>query len=149
MITHEPIDLHALTRASDPAVGAQVVFSGVVRNHHEGKSVLKLMYECYEPMALKEIQKIIFEARKQWPLYAVRVLHRVGEISIGEIAVVVITEAAHRAEAYAANVWIMDAIKNNVPIWKKELYTDGLENWIQCDCVKSSYDEHQTFILKK
>ena len=149
MITHEPIDLHALTRTSGPAVGAQVVFSGIVRNHHDGKPVLKLMYECYESMALKEIQKIIFEARKQWPLHEARVLHRVGEIFIGEIAVVVITESAHRAEAYAANVWIMDAIKSNAPIWKKELYADGVENWIQCDCGKSSYDEHQTFMLEK
>ncbi len=131
MITHEPIALSALLNQSDPTVGAQVIFSGIVRNHHEGKPVLKLVYECYEPMALKEIQKIISEARKQWPLHAVRVVHRVGELAIGEIAVVVITESAHRAQAYAANVWIMDALKENVPIWKKESYGDHTEKWIE------------------
>ena len=140
-ITISPINLpDMLEKAHDPQAGAIVLFSGEVRNHHEGKSVEYLEYEAHAEMANVQIQKILNNALEKWDLHSAKCIHRLGKINISESAVCVVTTSSHRKEAYEANRWIIDQVKHNVPIWKKEFYTDGTTAWVmQC---KGCQDEH-------
>ena len=112
--------------------GALATFFGVVRNHHEGKAVQKLYYECYTSMANKEIYSIREKALRRFELLDVRILHRVGLLEVGEIAIAVLVSSAHRAEAFEACSNIVNEIKHTVPIWKKEYYVDGTNAWVLC-----------------
>lgn len=133
MITRNPILIETLYQALDnPACGGIVCFEGRVRNHHHGKEVLRLMYECYEPMAEKVLLQITQEARERWEVQELQVMHRVGEILIGEIAVWVGVAAAHRKEAFLVCQYVIDETKKRVPIWKHETYGDGSVAWIGC-----------------
>ncbi len=118
---------------SAPHVGAVSSFSGVVRNHNLGKGVLYLEYECYAPMALKEMQAIIEQAHQQWDLHQIAVVHRVGRLEIGESAVMIATSSAHRRESLAALGYVIDTLKATVPIWKKEYWQDG-SIWLDNCC---------------
>jgi molybdopterin synthase catalytic subunit len=109
--------------------GARVRFLGTVRGSFEGRPVLRLAYEAYEPMALEELERVAAEARTRFKLHAVRVRHRLGELEVGETALRVSVDASHRQEAFAACAWIVDSIKERLPIWKKELLADG-ERWV-------------------
>ena len=135
-IQHTPIQYSELfDDFRDPNSGAVVLFSGEVRDNNKGKAVTHLEYEAYEPMAEKMIEAILAEATKKWKLNKVVCVHRVGPVDISGCAVVVITGSAHRAAAYEANSYIIDRVKNEVPIWKHEFYTDGTSEWGQnCDC---------------
>ncbi len=127
----------------NPNSGAVVLFSGEVRNNNKGREVTHLEYEAYEPMANKMIDEIIREAISRFKLNQAVCLHRLGRVEISECAVVVITGAGHRKEAYDANRYIIDRVKNEVPIWKHEFFTDGTSEWGQnCDCVTHE-DEHK------
>ena len=129
-ITTNPIDLNAcLYRAHHAKAGAIVLFSGEVRNHHEGSSVEFLEYEAHKEMAEIAMETILKEASEKWELHYSEAIHRIGKINIKESAVVVITSASHRDAAYEANKYIIDRIKAEVPIWKKEYYTNGKELW--------------------
>ena len=132
-IVTEPIDIVALRNAvRNDAHGAFVVFEGWVRDHHEGRSVLRLEYEIYQPLAVKEGERIISEAGEQFgPLKAVAV-HRTGLLEIGEVAVAVAVSSAHRDEAFRACRLIIDQAKVRLPIWKKEFFTDGTSEWVNC-----------------
>ena len=127
------IDVSVLRRAViDDASGACVVFEGWVRNHHEGRAVLRLEYEMYEPIALKVGQQILEEARELYgPLNAAAV-HRYGLMEIGEVAVAVAISSAHRDEAFKACRYIIDEAKVRLPIWKKEYFADGSAQWVNC-----------------
>jgi len=116
----------------DPACGAVSTFIGRVRNHHQGKPVQKLYYECYEVLAAKQIADIAVNLKREFQVKHIRILHRVGWIEIGEVAVAIEVQAAHRDEAFKACRAVIEAIKKTVPIWKKELYTDGTESWVMC-----------------
>ncbi|WP_423128209.1 molybdenum cofactor biosynthesis protein MoaE [Gaoshiqia sp. Z1-71] len=119
----------------DPNSGAVVLFSGEVRDNNNGKPVIRLEYEAYEPMAEKMIGQILDEATAKWKLNKAVCIHRLGPVAISACAVVVITGSAHRAAAYEANHYIIDRVKNEVPIWKHEFYTDGTSEWGRnCDC---------------
>ena len=119
----------------NPNSGAIVLFSGEVRDNNKGREVTHLEYEAYEPMAEKMIMEILEEATHKWKLNNAICVHRVGKVEISGCAVVVITGSAHRAEAYEANRYIIDRVKNEVPIWKHEFFTDGTSEWGQnCDC---------------
>jgi molybdopterin synthase catalytic subunit len=134
MITKDPIDLNQfLSPSSDPASGASVFFVGKVRNHHDGKAVKLLYYECFEAMANKQIMRILERAKKKYLIHRVRALHRVGRLEVGDIAVVVEVSSSHRAEAFEACRAIIHEIKHEVPIWKKETYTNGKEEWVYCE----------------
>lgn len=135
-VTNEPINLQELlARAEDPKAGAAVIFSGTVRNHSHGKSVSHLDYEAYIPMAEKIVKSVIEDAQKQWELHSVICMHRVGSVAVGESAVVVITCSSHRDDAYKANRYIIDRVKHEAPIWKKEFFTDGSSEWgHNCGC---------------
>ncbi|MGK5091791.1 molybdenum cofactor biosynthesis protein MoaE [Deltaproteobacteria bacterium TL4] len=131
-LTHKTIAIEELLhRAHHPEAGAVILFCGDVRNHNQGKSVIHLEYQAHVSMADEQIRKIVEEARQQWPLHYVEVIHRLGIIAIQECSVAIVVSASHRSEAYEANRFIIDTLKHSVPIWKKEYYQDGTSEWSQ------------------
>ena len=118
-----------VARVSGPGVGGIVTFVGTVRDRARGRSIRHLEYEAYPEMAEREMQKIADEAGRRWPGTRVAIAHREGHLEVGEIAVVVVAAAPHRAEAFAACRFAIDTLKQTVPIWKKEIATDG-EFWV-------------------
>lgn len=131
----------------NPNSGAVVLFSGEVRDNNKSQKVTHLEYEAYEPMANKMIDEILLEAVSRFNLNQAVCVHRLGRVEISGCAVVVITGAGHRKEAYDANQFIIDKVKNEVPIWKHEFFTDGTSEWGQnCDCVigtgEHEHDHH-------
>jgi molybdopterin synthase catalytic subunit len=128
-LVRAPIDLAAL-QAAAPADGALCLFAGVVRNENGGRPVRYLEYEAYEEMAIPLMRQIAADARRQWPVTAVRIVHRLGRLEIGEPSVAVAVVSPHRAEAFAACRFAIDTLKARVPIWKKEYYADG-SAWLE------------------
>ena len=125
-ITSDRLNVKACTEAvACEGAGGIVVFAGTVRNATLGKAVLRLHFEAYEKMALKEMQKIADESKKRWGLHHIVVHHRTGTVSIGEEAVVIACSSAHRKEAFQACEYAIDQLKKTVPIWKKEVFEDG------------------------
>ncbi len=113
----------------EPGSGAEVVFVGKVRNATQGKEVLGLSFEAYEPMAKREMEKIATEVIALWDIRKIAIHHRVGELSIGDIPVIIGVSSAHRKEAFKACQFAIDTLKKTVPIWKKEIFRDG-EVWV-------------------
>ena len=131
LITHEPLDRAALIQSiTHPGVGGIVVFEGVVRDNARGKEVRYLEYEVYAEMATAKIAEIIAEAARRWGVERVAVAHRVGRLEIGEASVIVAVATPHRGEAFDACRYIIDTLKTTVPIWKKEVATNG-EEWVE------------------
>jgi molybdopterin synthase catalytic subunit len=129
-ITDQPIDvLKVIEAASLSEAGAINTFIGTVRNQTSGKKVLRLEYEAYEPMAISEIKKIINQANDTWKLLGYAVSHRIGVLNTGEIAVVVAVSTAHRKASFEACQFIIDNLKQTVPIWKREVFEDG-DQWV-------------------
>lgn len=129
-MTAAPIEVQkVLAAAQSEDCGALAVFIGTVRNHSRGKEVQRLEYEAYPGMAEKMIGQIVAEAGEKWDVRKVAVSHRTGRLEIGEIAVVIAVATPHRQDAFAACQYIIDRLKTVVPIWKKEVATDG-ETWI-------------------
>ncbi len=134
----EPIDAPALVeRVRTDASGAVALFTGVVRNHHEGRKVVGLTYEAYGPMAEREMRRIASETAAAWSLEGIAVVHRLGRLEVGEISVAVAAAAAHRREAIGACAEAIDRVKQEVPIWKKE-HGEGREGWILGDDAPGS-----------
>lgn len=128
-----PIDVSAVqTSLRDPGCGGYASFEGWVRDHHQGRAVLRLAYEAYPALAQREGERILEEARQQFDIVAARCLHRVGELEIGDLAVWVGVSAAHRKAAFEACRFVIDEVKRRVPIWKKEHYADGTSEWVNC-----------------
>ncbi len=117
--------------ATDPAAGAVVVFEGCARDHHEGRDVEGLAYEAFVPMALTELERLRAEALDRFGLLRCLIHHRIGPVPLTEAAVVIVTASAHRKEAFEAAAWLMDRIKERVPIWKRERYAEGGEAWVE------------------
>ena len=109
--------------------GAINVFIGTVRNATKGRDVQYLEFEAYEPMALKEMQKIVATTKQKWPVVEMAIHHRVGKLEIGDIPVVIAVATAHRQHGFDACEYAIDTLKKTVPIWKKEIFTDG-EQWV-------------------
>lgn len=129
-ITENEIDIGAMINwVRTPRSGAVVMFSGEARNHHEGKAVESLEYESQIELANQTIEKILKETIDKWKIERAGAVHRIGPVGISQSAVVVVTSSAHRKEAYAANKEIIDRIKEEVPVWKKELFTEGGSAW--------------------
>ncbi|MCI0536667.1 MAG: molybdenum cofactor biosynthesis protein MoaE [Verrucomicrobiales bacterium] len=116
----------------DLRAGAFVCFEGWVRNRNDGRDVLRLEYECYEALALKEGARIVAEAAARFDVLGLRCVHRTGSLDIGELAVWVGVTAEHRGEAFEACQYVIDEIKHRVPIWKRETYSDGRSEWVEC-----------------
>lgn len=135
-ITGKPIHLEDfLAQRPSPSCGAVASFVGVVRGHHEGRQVKKIYYDCYWPMASRQIRGIIDNARNEFGVEEIRVLHRVGWLEVGEAAVAIVVSGVHREEAFSACRQVIEQIKARVPIWKKEVYTDGTDEWVMEACI--------------
>ncbi len=129
-LTDQTIDTPALVRrVLRPSDGACIVFEGTVRNHHEGHAVESIFYDAYRPMAEKEIEKVIRAVESELPDVAIGVLHRLGELRVGDVSIAIVCASPHRAEAYEASRALIDRIKQTVPIWKKERGPGG-EEWV-------------------
>ncbi|GAC1472161.1 MAG: molybdenum cofactor biosynthesis protein MoaE [Chamaesiphon sp.] len=127
-----PLSLEAVyALANDPGNGAVVVMSGMVRNQTDGKPVIALEYQAYEPMALQVFSHIAVEIRRRWfDVNRVVIHHRIGCLQIGEISVLVAVGSPHRSEAFEACRYAIDTLKHNAPIWKKERWADGSSSWV-------------------
>lgn len=133
MITDKPINLGEVVGAGPSSdCGGTAIFIGRVRDHDDGKTVARLFYECYRPMAEKQIGGIIRTLTAETGAKEIRVIHRIGWLEVGEIAVVVVASGAHREEAFRACRRTIDRIKLDVPIWKKEIYGDLTQEWVAC-----------------
>jgi len=132
--SHEPIDEPALrAELADPTCGGYCAFEGLVRNHNEGMQVRHLEYEAFEPLAIKEGERILAEAISRFEVDHASCVHRVGDLAIGDMAVWVGVSARHRDEAFRACRYIIDEVKHRVPIWKKEHYVNGDSGWVNCE----------------
>ncbi|NNL85655.1 MAG: hypothetical protein HKP27_08390 [Myxococcales bacterium] len=125
-LSEQPLDVaEVVRRVTGPDAGGLVTFCGAVRNASRGHEIRHLEYEAYPPMALSEMEGIIAEAEERWSGARIALAHRIGQLEIGDLAVVVAAAAPHRAEAFEAARWAIDTLKERVPIWKKEIATDG------------------------
>jgi molybdopterin synthase catalytic subunit len=132
--SREPFDpVRYRDLVTDPAAGAYASFEGWVRNHNDGRGVQRLEYEAYEQLGVKEGERIIAEACARFPVARAQCVHRLGLLEIGDLAVWVGVTSAHRDAAFAACRYIIDEVKQRVPIWKKEHYAAGDSGWINCE----------------
>ncbi len=131
-LTREPLEVGAIARRIVPAnCGATVTLDGYARRFTKGLGeTLCLVYEAYEPMALREMEKIIKKACERFEIEAVGIVHRLGKLEIGETSVVISVAAPHRRAAFEACEWLIKELKRTVPIWKKEFYAGG-EVWVE------------------
>jgi len=129
-IVSHPIDAAVVSAAVGHAgAGATVTFIGTTRDHNDGRRVLRLEYEAYREMALGEMHKIGDTARQRWPIERLAIVHRIGVVAVGEASVVIAVSAGHRRAAFEACHFVIDRLKEVVPIWKKEHFQGG-EIWI-------------------
>lgn len=129
-LTEDPLVTESIVRLVDSsAAGGTCVFIGTVRNATKGKTVIRLDFESYKPMAMREMEKIAEDALQKWPLIKIAIHHRIGSLGIGDIPVIIAVSAAHRAAAFEACQYCIDTLKETVPIWKKEIFEDG-EVWV-------------------
>lgn len=125
-LTLEPIDgPKFIANAKQGEDGAVVVFDGIVRNHTRGRKTLHLDYEAYEEMAAKQMEELARQARSQFGVRHVTIVHRLGRLRVGESSVLIVVASAHRGQAFEACRWLIDTLKKTVPIWKKETFADG------------------------
>ena len=131
-IVTESIDVNsAVTAVTTTAAGAVDVFIGTTRDNSKGRKVLQLEYEAYTPMATKKMEMIEREAAERWEIQQIAMVHRVGIVPPGEASVVIAVSSAHRDEAFKACRYLIDRLKEVVPIWKREYFADGTVEWSQ------------------
>jgi molybdopterin synthase catalytic subunit len=131
-VTPSALELDPLIRfvSNGGGHGAVATFIGVVRDHNLNRRVTHLEYEAYEPMAVKTLEQICREAEAEWPGTRLAVHHRIGSLAIGEASIVIAAASAHRAAAFAACRYVIERVKQIVPIWKHEFFEGG-EVWIE------------------
>jgi len=132
-VTADPLDLLALTQelaTSASADGAVTSFAGLVRDHNQGRRVSYLEYEAYEPLAVRALNLIIEESRALWPTARLGVHHRIGRLEIGETSIIIVAASPHRGEAFAACRYMIERVKQIVPIWKHEHFEGG-DVWLE------------------
>ena len=135
-LTTDPIDISTVARRVVPEeCGATVTLDGYVRKFTKGRETLHLFYEAYEPMAVKEMEKLIDRAKGEFEISYIGIVHRLGRLEIGETSVVISVAAPHRRAAFAACEWLIKELKQTVPIWKKEVYADG-EQWVEGEAAR-------------
>lgn len=131
-ITAEPLDVAAHERAvADPRAGAVVSFAGVVRDHDHGRTVTLLEYEGH-PTAEAVLREVAEEIAKDPAVYRVAVSHRIGTLRVGDVALAAAVATAHRAEAFAACARLVNEVKARLPVWKRQVFADGGEEWVNC-----------------
>lgn len=125
-LSSSPLLLEDCTRfIADDHCGAEAFFIGKVRNHNHGETISSLHFSAYEPMALKEMEKIAMVALERFKIFRIAIFHRTGALNIGEIPVIIAVSSAHRKAAFQACAFAIDTLKETVPIWKKEYRSDG------------------------
>ena len=137
-LVDHPIDIVGLQNSlSDPDVGAHAWFLGVTRRTTDDRVTETLSYEAHQPMALKELEKLAALAMQKFALRRLVIVHRLGEVPVGQASVVIGCSSPHRGDALAALPWIMDLLKKEIPIWKRELYIDGTTEWVHPETNRS------------
>ncbi|REK10277.1 MAG: molybdenum cofactor biosynthesis protein MoaE [Planctomycetota bacterium] len=130
-ITTKPIDTDAVLRqVASPEAGAVVLFLGTTRRMTDGRETESLDYECFADMAERKLAELETEARRRWPLVGCAIVHRVGHLELGEPSVAVAVSTPHRRASFEAGEWLIDTLKQVVPIWKKENWADGTTQWV-------------------
>jgi molybdopterin synthase catalytic subunit len=130
-LTNKPIDTDALLKhVTSPQAGAVVLFLGTVRELTQGRRTIALDYECYPEMARRKLAELEAEARARWPIIECALVHRLGRLELAEASVAVAVSTPHRHDAFAAGKWLIDTLKEVVPIWKQENWADGTTEWV-------------------
>jgi len=130
-LTEKPIDPTAvLAQVASHDAGAVVLFLGTTREFTHGRRTASLEYECYPKMAEKKLAELASQARRRWPLTACAIVHRLGHLELGEASIAIAVSAPHRQAAFEAGQWLIDTIKEVVPIWKCENWADGTTEWV-------------------
>jgi len=130
-LTHDPIDATRLVdRVRHPEAGAVVLFLGTTREVTDGRKTVALDYEAYREMAERQLQVLEIEARRRWPVIECIIVHRLGRVPVAEASVAVAVSTPHRGDAFAAGQWLIDSLKRDVPIWKREQWADGTTEWV-------------------
>lgn len=140
--SESPLHIERLrAQLADPTCGGYCAFEGWVRDHNEGHRVIRLEYEAFVDLGIKEGERIVQEALQRYGVTKALCVHRIGSLAIGDIAVWVGVSSGHRDEAFKACRYIIDAVKHRVPIWKKEHYVDGDSGWVNCErCAEHAHD---------
>lgn len=136
-IASKPIDTAAVLQAvQSDLTGASVLFCGTTRQFTAGRETVHLEYEAYAKMAIAKIHELHDQALMKFAIEKVAIVHRLGVVPVGDCSVAIAVSAAHRAEAFAAASWLIDALKDSVPIWKQENFSDGTQEWIHPEAHK-------------
>jgi len=130
-LTQSPIDPSAiLAQVASNDAGAVVLFLGTTREFTKGRQTASLDYECYPQMAEAKLAELETQAREKWPLVHVSIVHRLGRLGLGEASIAIAVSSPHRQAAFEAGKWLIDTIKEDVPIWKQENWVDGTSEWV-------------------
>jgi molybdopterin synthase catalytic subunit len=130
-LTTDAIDVsRALEQVRRPEAGAVVLFLGITREFTHGRQTVELAYEAYREMAERELARLEATARERWPLVECVIVHRLGVVALSEASVAIVVSSAHRGDAFAAGEWLIDTLKESVPIWKQERWADGGAEWV-------------------
>ena len=130
-LTHSPLDPSAiLAQVASNDAGAVVLFLGTTREFTQGRQTASLDYECYHQMAEAKLAELEAQAREKWPLIHVSIVHRLGRLGLGEASIAIAVSSPHRQAAFEAGKWLIDTIKEDVPIWKQENWADGTSEWV-------------------
>jgi len=130
-LTEKAIDTSAvLAQVASPQAGAVVLFLGTTRQFTGKRETSSLDYECYPEMAQRKLAELEAEARRRWPIVECAIVHRLGHLELGEASVAVAVSTPHRRDAFEAGQWLIDTLKEVVPIWKKENWADGTTEWV-------------------
>jgi molybdopterin synthase catalytic subunit len=130
-LTNDVIDYPALTESvRSSAAGAVVLFLGTVREMTEGRQTMALDYEAFPQMAAAKLEELLVEARRKWPIINAAITHRLGRLELGDVSVAVAVSTPHRQQAFEAGRYLIDRLKEVVPIWKKENWADGSTEWV-------------------
>jgi molybdopterin synthase catalytic subunit len=130
-LTHAPIDVAGIVaHVTSPEAGAVVLFLGTTRAVTDGRETLRLDYEAYGEMAQRRLGELAEEAARRWPVVACAIVHRLGTVPPAEPSVAVAVSTPHRQDAFEAGKWLIDTLKESVPIWKREHWADGSTEWV-------------------
>ncbi len=130
-LSDKAIDMsEIMTQVSSRQAGAIVLFLGTTREMTRGRRTISLEYECYPEMAEKKLAELEAEARRRWPVIECAIVHRLGHLELGEASIAIAVSCPHRQDAFEAGQWLIDTIKQVVPIWKKENWADGTSEWV-------------------
>ena len=133
-ITHQPISTDSvLASVQSERAGASVLFVGTTRRFTRDKETLQLDYECYEQMAIKKMEQLRDQALSKWPIVECSIVHRIGRVALGEASIAVAVSTPHRVASFEAAQWLVDTLKKQVPVWKREHWADGSQEWVHPD----------------